>query len=244
MSLVLVGLGAVFGGFVQGVSGFAFGMVALAFWAWTLEPHLAGALVVLGSLLSHFFSIGSVSRTIDVRKLAPFVAGGALGIPVGVFLLHRIDPTAFKAGVGALLAVYCPVALVARNRAAFTGAGWFADALVGSVGGVMGGISGLAGPPSTLWCTMRGWDQNTQRGVYQTYNLAMQIFAFVAFVASGVIVPKTLQLFAFIVPAIVVSAFAGAKVYKLMSPETFRRVILGLLTASGIALLASTLGHH
>ena len=37
--LVAVIAGAVVAGFVQGLSGFAFGMVAMAFWAWLVAPQ-------------------------------------------------------------------------------------------------------------------------------------------------------------------------------------------------------------
>ena len=33
----LVALGAAVAGFVQGLSGFAFGMVSMSFWAWALD---------------------------------------------------------------------------------------------------------------------------------------------------------------------------------------------------------------
>lgn len=36
--ILVVALGAAVAGFVQGLSGFAFGMVAMSFWAWVLEP--------------------------------------------------------------------------------------------------------------------------------------------------------------------------------------------------------------
>ena len=39
--LYLIALGAMVAGFVQGLSGFAFGMVAMSFWAWSLEPQVA-----------------------------------------------------------------------------------------------------------------------------------------------------------------------------------------------------------
>ena len=39
--ILVVALGAAVAGFVQGLSGFAFGMVAMSFWAWVLEPQLA-----------------------------------------------------------------------------------------------------------------------------------------------------------------------------------------------------------
>ena len=42
--MLVVALGAAVAGFVQGLSGFAFGMVAMSFWAWVLEPQLAAVL--------------------------------------------------------------------------------------------------------------------------------------------------------------------------------------------------------
>ena len=38
-----VGLGAMAAGFVQGASGFAFSLVAMALWAWTLPPQIGRA---------------------------------------------------------------------------------------------------------------------------------------------------------------------------------------------------------
>ena len=48
---VLVAVGAIVAGFVQGLSGFAFGMVAMSFWVWVLDPRLAAALAVFLSLI-------------------------------------------------------------------------------------------------------------------------------------------------------------------------------------------------
>ncbi len=45
---LVVTLGAVIAGFVQGLSGFAFGLVAMSFWAWVLDPRLAATLAVFG----------------------------------------------------------------------------------------------------------------------------------------------------------------------------------------------------
>ena len=56
--LLIVALGAVAAGFVQGLSGFGFGMVAMSFWAWTLEPRLAALLAVCGALTGQPISPG------------------------------------------------------------------------------------------------------------------------------------------------------------------------------------------
>ena len=85
--LLIVALGAVAAGFVQGLSGFGFGMVAMSFWAWGLEPRLAASLTVFGSLAGQLIAVFSVRRGFSWPLLWPFVLGGLAGIPLGVWVL-------------------------------------------------------------------------------------------------------------------------------------------------------------
>src|ERR1700759_2055114 len=93
-------LGALAAGFVQGLSGFAFGLVAMTFWAWVIAPQLAGPLVVFGSLVGQLLLLRSFHKIINVRRLLPFVLGGCIGTPIGVWMLRYIDPTLFKLSIG------------------------------------------------------------------------------------------------------------------------------------------------
>src|SRR3984957_20460535 len=94
--LGMVVAGAALAGFVQGVSGFAFSMVAMGVWAWALPPQVAAPLAVVGALLGQVVSFASVRGGYDFRRIAPMIVGGALGVPLGVFLLHNADPLRFK----------------------------------------------------------------------------------------------------------------------------------------------------
>ncbi|BDB27083.1 hypothetical protein CTP10_R44880 [Cupriavidus sp. P-10] len=82
--MLIVITGAAVAGFVQGLSGFAFGMVAMSFWAWAIEPRLAAAMTVFGALTGQLLAAASVRRGLSWRRLWPFVAGGVAGIPLGV----------------------------------------------------------------------------------------------------------------------------------------------------------------
>src|SRR5579863_9852658 len=93
-------IGALAAGFVQGLSGFAFGLVAMTIWVWTIAPQLAGPLVVFGSLVGQLLSLGSFRRSFSLRRLWPFVLGGCVGTPIGVWMLHYVDPNVFKLAVG------------------------------------------------------------------------------------------------------------------------------------------------
>jgi uncharacterized membrane protein YfcA len=78
-ALIFIALGALVAGFVQGLSGFAFGMVATSIWAWAVEPRLAAVLAVFGGLTGQVIAAVTVRRGFDWRRLAPFVGGGLLG---------------------------------------------------------------------------------------------------------------------------------------------------------------------
>ncbi len=112
---LIVALGAVVAGFVQGLSGFAFGMVAMSFWAWVLEPRLAAALAVFGALTGQILAALSVRRGFDLSVLMPFIIGGLMGIPIGVLLLPYLDMNWFKAILGSLLVLWCPMMLLSRH---------------------------------------------------------------------------------------------------------------------------------
>jgi uncharacterized membrane protein YfcA len=55
-------VGAMLAGFVQGLSGFAFGMVAMSIWVWGVEPHLAAVMAVFGGLTGQVFSAITARR--------------------------------------------------------------------------------------------------------------------------------------------------------------------------------------
>ncbi len=93
--LIVVIVGSVVAGFVQGLSGFAFGLVAMSFWAWALEPRLAATLAVFGALTGQVIAAVSVRRGFDMKSLLPFVLGGLAGVPLGVALLPRWTWTGF-----------------------------------------------------------------------------------------------------------------------------------------------------
>ena len=236
---VIVIVGAVLAGFVQGLSGFGFGLTAMSLWAWTLEPRLAAPLAVFGALTGQIIAAVSVRRGFNLKRLLPFIAGGLAGVPLGVYVLPRLDIPLFKGLLGLLLVVMCPLMFFAARLPRITAGGRAGDALAGAAGGMMGGLGGFTGVVPTLWCTLRGFEKDTQRAVIQNFNLAMLAVTFTGYLATGIATSQMVPLFAIVAPAMLVPSLVGARVYLGISEIGFRKVILALLTASGIALLVS-----
>jgi hypothetical protein len=237
--LVSVVLGTCLAGFVQGLSGFAFGLVAMSIWAWSIEPQLAAPMVVFGSVVGQLLAIDTVRRGFDARRAMPFIVGGIFGVPLGVWLLHYVDPRLFRGGVGAFLICYCSAMLLARHLPVVTRGGRMLDGLVGWVGGIMGGLGGLTGPAPTLWCTLRGWDRDTQRAVFQSFSLTMQVLTLATYVVSGTVTLGMTRIFAVMVPVSILPTLAGVRLYRRISTARFQRLVLVLLLISGVLLVVS-----
>ena len=238
--LIQVIVGAAVAGFVQGLSGFAFGLAAMGIWAWSVSPQLAGPMVVFGSLIGQLLSIHSIRGSLELSRVMPLIPCGLIGVPIGAAALPHLDATMFKAGVGLLLAIYCPAMLLTRELPRIRGGGRIADGVAGLIGGVMGGIGGLSGPAPTLWCTLRHWSRDAQRGVIQSFNLAMHTLTLTVYAVDGAITAETGRMFAVIAPTLVVPCLIGARLYTRVSEIQFRRLVLGLLFLSGLGLLAAS----
>lgn len=75
----------------------------------------------------------------------------------------------------------------------------------------------------------------------QNFNLAMLSVALLLHVLGGHVTAAMLPLLAIVAAAVLVPVLLGARLYQGLSEAAFRRLVLGLLTASGVAILASAL---
>ncbi|MGD9480014.1 sulfite exporter TauE/SafE family protein [Shinella sp. G-2] len=237
----IIALGAIVAGFVQGLSGFAFGLVAMSFWAWTVESQLAAVLVVFGALTGQVVGAFSVRRGFSLPLLLPFLLGGLAGIPIGTAILPLLDARLFKILLGLLLVVWCPIMLFSRALPPVRFGGRLADGAAGLIGGVMAGLGGFSGPVPTLWCTLRQMDKDSQRTVIQNFNLATLAVTMATYCATGVVTAQMVPMFAVVAPAMLLPTLFGSRLYIGISEAAFRRIVLGLLTVSGVAMLAATL---
>lgn len=237
--ILIVAAGAVVAGFVQGLSGFGFGLTAMSIWAWTLPPQLAAALSVFGALTGQLLAAFTVKRGFHWKLLLPFVLGGLAGMPLGLYLVPRLDVAVFKGLLGLMLVVLCPLMYFSSRMPRVQRGGAAGDALAGMAGGVMGGIGGFAGVVPTLWVQLRGWPKDQARAVIQNFNLAMLSVAFASYLATGLMPREAWPLLAVVAPAVLLPVLLGARLYAGISEQGFRQVVLGLLTATGVALLAS-----
>ncbi len=239
--LLLLGAGAALAGLVQGISGFAFAMVAMSVWVWGIEPRVAAVMAVFGALLGQVLALFTVPRGLRPGAFAPFLLGALAGAPLGVWVLPFLDPAMFKLILGLFLTLCCPAMLLSERLPVIHAGGRLADGVVGALGGIMGGIGGFSGVLPSLWCTLRGFDKDLARGIIQNFSLAALSVTMAGYVLSGAVTAEMLPRFAIVAPALVVPAMIGARLYVGLSANAFRRLVLLLLTLAGLAMVAAAL---
>ena len=240
-TIVILALGALGDGFVTGLAGFGTVLTALGLWLHVVSPAVAAALVVVCSVAGQIQSLSAVRRAVAWSRVWPFPVGGVLGVPLGVTALRVIEPRMLKVFLGVLLVGYTGLTLALRRFPTVSGGGRVADGVVGFGAGALGGVAGLSGPLPTIWCSLRGWSADTQRGVYQPFNLAILGLVLCAYAAQGLLTRQIWGYALVCLPATILGAYLGIRLYGRVNDRQFRALVLWLLLASGIVLMVSNL---
>jgi hypothetical protein len=239
--IALVVAGALAAGFVNGLSGTGYALVALGFWLHAMSPITAAPLLALCSVSGHLQSLPKIWKGIIWERLWPFLAGGLIGVPLGTALLGFVRVEPLKLGVGVLLLLYCSWMGFVRRPPVVMGGGRLADAAAGLGGGILGGMASLSGPIPVIWVQLRGWNMLAQRGVNQPFNMSVLALSLASAAVAGYLDRTFLFWAAITVPTTLIGAHVGLRLYGSIDDAQFRRVILVLLGLSGLTLIGSTL---
>jgi uncharacterized membrane protein YfcA len=207
-----------------------------------MSPTTAAPLTALCSVSGHIQSLPRIWKGVIWKRLWPFLAAGMAGVPLGTALLSHIRIQPLKLAVGCFLILYCCWMTFVRRPPVVHSGGRLADAGVGLVGGIMGGMASMSGPAPSVWAQLRGWNMHEQRGVNQPFNMAILATALVSAAAAGFL-DRVFFVWAVIAtPTTLLGARLGLSVYGRIDDRQFRLIVLGLLALSGVTLVFSGLG--
>lgn len=234
-SQVLVAFAVFAGAIVCGFAGFAFSAVAGAILLHALPPKEAVPFMMVCSLLLQAAAMLSLREHMQWRRAGMLITGGLAGLVPGLWLLQRVDASAFRLGFGVFLIAYAAYMLARKApRRPREAPRALYDAAVGFAGGVLGGLTAMPGALPTVWCDLHGVPKDQQRGLLQPYIATMQVAA-LALLASRHGVPGALlgNVGAALVP-LVVGGAVGLALFGRVNDRVFRRAVLCALLLSGI----------
>src|SRR5262245_22823669 len=163
------------GGFTTGLTGFAAGLVASGIWLHIITPMQTAVLIAAYGVVNQAYGIWKVRHALRWRRVMPFVIGGAIGVPLGAYLVTYMNPAHLRFGIGVFLIVYSAYNLVRPSLKPVT-SNLPTDVGVGVLNGLLGGLTGLGGVIITIWCQLGGGPKDAQRAVFQPVLFSDEAF--------------------------------------------------------------------
>ena len=165
--------------------------------------------------------------------------GGAAGVPIGLYLLTRIDAHVFRISVGIFLVSY---AIYMFTKPGFgmvrQAASPVIRTMVGFAGGLVGGLTAMPASLPIIWCDLRGVSKERQRAEVQPYILIMQVFAVILLICRpGTLHPDLLQVLPLAIPTVIAGTLVGILLWGKIDDAKFRYAVLSLLFISGLILI-------
>jgi uncharacterized protein len=195
------------------------------------------ALLDFGSALALGFHTRRQADSREILTLVPFTL---LGLTLGVTLLLRLPRDATLLALGLFVCAYA-VNLVLRRESRRRLSRWWA-APAGIVGGLVGALFGMGGPPYVMYLAGRIPDPNAQRATISQMVILNVGLRVVAFALAGLLVSPTLWLaVAALLPVAWAGVWAGHRAHLRLAPATAARIIAAALFTAGAALVARAL---
>ncbi|MHB0878223.1 MAG: sulfite exporter TauE/SafE family protein [Anaerolineae bacterium] len=239
-SYILLTAAALFvAAYTQGVTGFGFGLVAMALLPLFGPARDASVLVGIFSLLSSVAVFWSVRSCFRWRDMVFPLVGMAVGVPLGVYALTVLDEQAIRklVAIVVLLAAVQTAAprLLARRPSLHPGWG----VLAGVVGGVLGGAFGIGGPPVIIYASVQDWEASRYKAMLCSYFTCANVYRVILLAGAGLVTRPIVVLGVASLPAMLLGTLVGIVTYKRLSADTFRKVIVVTLILLALTLLLS-----
>lgn len=175
----------------------------------------------------------------------PYLAGGTVGIPIGLVILNALGTRQLTIALGLLLIAYSLWSLLNESQGRLKDpmpAHW-RSFVVGAVGGVVGGFSAFPGSALVVWNGLRGAGKEEGRALTQPFILWMQIVGIVLFAVTR---PRLFDasfwaILASALPSALLGNTLGVAIYRTTGDLGYRRITLAALGLSGGGLIVKVM---
>jgi hypothetical protein len=219
------------------IAGFAFSALCGAMlFHLSDDPVQVVQIMIVCSIANQVMMTWASRADIAWRGLSIYLAGGALGLVAGVWVLLHADRAQYTQALGVFLLGYGGYMLVRRPIVVRNQHPAF-DFGTGLLGGITGGAAGFPSAFVAIWCGMKGWDKARQRAVFQPYILIMQVAALLAIsLARGSAGTPGFDAHDLLfIPASLIGTALGLLLYRRLSDRQFARAVNILLIVAGLS---------
>ncbi len=224
----------------QTIAGFGFALVAVPLFVVVLDVRDAVVVATVLGLLNNAIVARTAWRHVPWQAVGPMLAGAFAGMPLGLAVLLFAPEDAIRLAVGVSTLVMA-AALASGLR--FGDRSIASELGVGLISGALNTSTGMNGPPVVLYLQGRGHSPDEFRGALAVFFFACSVITLAAFFATRIVSGEALALSAAALPAVGAGSLLGHALLRRVEPVLFRRVVFGLLAASALSAVGSSLAR-
>ena len=235
LDTVLVAGTAFFAGLMRGFSGFGAALTIAPVLALAVGPRTAIPAILIVMLVTSIQLVPRAWNSADWKTVIPLSVGGAIGIPVGAWLLVVVDQELIRRSISATVTFFAILMLIGwRYRGSVKPV---FSAIAGGLGGFISGAAAAGGPAVIMFLLAGPESAARNRAAIILYFLFTQGVALVVYWFGGLMTAKTLWVALPMLPTLILGTWVGEKCFGKASDQLYRRIALAFLLAIGLSTL-------
>jgi len=221
---------ALVSGIAGGFSGFGSALIFMPLASSIAAPRLVAALLLIIDFIGSAPLIPNAWKQADRKATAIMALGALVGVPIGTWLLSRLEPVTTRWIISAFV-----FALLMLLISGWRYRGRDHAAISVGIGGLSGFCSGLAqtgGPPIVGYWLGRPLASTIARANILLFFGASDFFSVVSYALTGLITADAIK-FSFVVgPVYGIGVWFGASLFGRASESMFRAICYALIAAA------------
>ena len=225
------------GGVVMGFGGFGSGLVLMPLLTLIYSPTHAVAIQMVLVTITGFALMPAAIPSTRWREAVPMLLAACLVMPFGSYILQSTDPGIVRRVIGVVVLV---LAAIQFRGAAYSGPRNAVTATAaGAVSGMANGAVGLGGLIVGLYMVSSHDPAAMQRANIIVVGTGVAAFNLIILAFSGVYDSDLIARIAVLMVPYGITAWCGARFFHITPGALYRRIVLTLVMALGVATLVS-----
>jgi uncharacterized protein len=225
----------VLAGLVRGFSGFGSALILSPSLSALYGPEVAVPVALLLELVLSVPFVPPATKLIDRRRTTVLCLSAAVMVPVGAYLLSVVDETALRWVICAL--VFAAVAVLGFGWRYHGRPGTGATAGTGALSGLLGGSTGLTGPPVIFFELAGSSPIERMRASFIVFFAWVDVIALVSYAVTGTLGARVLLISVALIVPYLGAAGIGARLFGRASEVFYRRLAVAILAAVAVVSL-------
>ena len=223
---------ALLAGLMRGFAGFGSALTIAPVLALAVGPRTAIPAILIVMLVTSIQLVPKAWNNANWSTVIPLSVGGAIGIPIGAWLLVVVDQELIRRSISLTVIFFAVLMFVGWRYK-----GSVKPLFAGGVGGFISGAAAAGGPAVIMFLLAGPESAARNRAAIILYFLFTQAVALIVYSFGGLMTAKTLWVALPMLPTIVLGTWIGEKFFGKASDQLYRRIALAFLLAIGLSTL-------